>query len=60
MFIKLPSGLIIQIEKIVRCIRRTDEDNVLNVWTVEDADSFTLRNEDAKRLYEYLESIAIE
>lgn len=57
MFIKLPSGVIFQIEKIVRCA--WNKDNELLVTTSESDEAWTLKDEDAKRLYEYLESIAI-
>lgn len=58
MFIKLPSGVIYCIEKIVRCDWNEDHDE-LHLMTVESDTEWTLRGEDAKRLYEYLESIAI-
>jgi len=57
MFIKLPSGRIFQIEKIVSC--HWNDNKQLEVVTVESDDSWTLKDEDAKRLYEYLSNISI-
>ena len=58
MFIKLPSGRIFKIENIVCVCWSTDMDE-LKVFTVGDPDAWTLSDDDAKQLYEYLESVSM-
>lgn len=63
MFIKLPSGMIIQIEKIVQCYHSETGGALFVVMVNTNSltnDKLMLMGKDAKRLYEYLESIAIE
>ena len=58
MFIKLPSGWIFRIDHITSC-KWLEPEHVLSVSCTGDETDWHLKGDDAKRLYEYLESIAI-
>lgn len=59
MFIKLPSGRIFRIDNITSCKWLNELEGVLSVTCFGDNVDWHLSGDDAKRLYEYLESIAI-
>ena len=61
MFIKLPSGRIFRIDNITSCkwIEHEPGKQILSVTCSGDGVDWHLQDEDAKRLYEYLSSIAI-
>lgn len=58
MFIKLPSGRIFRIDHITSC-KWLEPEHVLSVTCHGDNVDWHLQDDDAKRLYEYLESIAM-